>query len=249
MAEDVALPGGTKVPREWLVVGGAVGVGIVGYAWWKRRGAKQNGPTVLTVDPNDAFGATDRVPTGSSDSSGPNDGGDDPIDTDGEWTKAGVEWMTRQGWEPAVIQVALGRYLDHQKLSAGPPNQGDIVRAVKGAYGPPPSGDIPIQMELPGTNPPAGGGGGTLAAVTGLKITGTTKDSVSLEWNPVPGADRYFVGAEGVTDKMDAIFDYTTGTTYTSTERPSGTPITFFVHAEKGDDNGPESRITATTKS
>lgn len=245
--EEVSLPGGTKVKKEWLIAGGALGVGIVGYAWWKKRSGASSGPTVLTVDPNDAFGATDRVNVGSSDN-GQNEGGSEVIDTDAEWTQAGVEYMVKNGWEPAVVQIALGRYLDGQKLSAGPPNQGDIVRAVRGAIGTPPSGDKPIQMELPGTPSGPGTPSTTLAKVANLRVTGTTKNSVSLAWDPVSGAESYYVGVDGITDVSWANYDSTTATSYTSTEREPGQTYTFTVQAQRGSENGPDATITGTTK-
>jgi cellulose 1,4-beta-cellobiosidase len=92
-----------------------------------------------------------------------------------------------------------------------------------------------------------GGGGGSLAAPTGLKVTGTTSDSVSLGWtaSTSTGVTGYAV-YRGAT-KVATV----TGTTYTDTGLTAATSYTYTVVAQDaaGDVSPASAAVTATTAS
>ncbi|MFJ9772400.1 PHB depolymerase family esterase [Kitasatospora sp. NPDC101157] len=67
--------------------------------------------------------------------------------------------------------------------------------------------------------------GSGLPAPSGLTVTGTTADSVSLSWNPVDGAASYEVYRGGT--KVSSV----TGTAYTDTGLTAGTPYGYTVAA------------------
>ncbi|ARF81369.1 PHB depolymerase family esterase [Kitasatospora aureofaciens] len=69
--------------------------------------------------------------------------------------------------------------------------------------------------------------GSGLPAPSGLTVTGTTADSVSLSWNPVGGAASYEVYRGGTRAGTGAV----TGTTYTDTGLTAGTPYDYTVAA------------------
>ncbi len=71
----------------------------------------------------------------------------------------------------------------------------------------------------------SGGGGGTLAAPTGLAVSGTTTSSVSLTWNAVSGAASYAVYRGGVKVGSPA------STSYTDTGLSAGTGYSYTVAA------------------
>ncbi len=248
MAEEVSLPGGGKINKTLLIAAGALAAGIVGYAWWRKRGGSgsSGGPTTLTVDPNDAFGSTDRVTPGGGGSDNSGGGGTPAVDTDEKWTQAATDYLVRLGYDPGAVATALGKYLSRQKLKTTPVNELDIVRAARGAFGPPPrSGDIPIVADE--TTPPDQSGQG-LTAPANLRVVGSTPTHVTLAWDPVAGAKQYEIQLFGREGYHPSVFDTTPNAFYTSGPMPiPDFEYRFAVHAEDGPKNGPDSQVTGRT--
>ncbi len=88
-----------------------------------------------------------------------------------------------------------------------------------------------------------GGTGGTLAAPTGLAVTGTTASGVSLSWNAVSGAASYAVYRGGT--KVGS----PTSASYTDSGLSSGTTYSYTVAAvdPTGVAGPPSGAVTATT--
>ena len=70
-------------------------------------------------------------------------------------------------------------------------------------------------------------------APTGLKVTGTTKDSISLTWNKISGSNILYEvwRLESPTKTPGALLGIYTGTTKTSTNLKSGTTYYYRVRA------------------
>lgn len=154
MADTINVPGLGPTKSVYVYAGGALVLGIVGYAWWKN--AQSSAPTdYVGADPDD-FGVTDYdSPLGNS---GTNSTGSysavDPgaIDTNGEWTLAAHEYLTNTGYSSVAVLTALGKYLARQGLTE---EQVNIVQGAIAAFGPPPvGGPYPITNALPGEPDP-----------------------------------------------------------------------------------------------
>lgn len=152
MAETINIPGLGPTKAVYVYAGGALVVGIVGYAWWKNS---QSQPTdFVGADPDDyAVGDYDS-PLGNT---GGNSSGSftsvDPaaIDTNSEWTQYAIEKMSNVGWEAGSVSAALGKYLSRQGLTE---DEIRIVQTALAVAGPPPvGGPYPITNALPNPNP------------------------------------------------------------------------------------------------
>ncbi len=81
---------------------------------------------------------------------------------------------------------------------------------------------------------------------TGLTVTGTTTNSVSLSWNPVSGATGYNVYRNNVKVTGTPV----TATSYTDTGLAASTSYTYTVtELYSGGESGHSTPVTATTKS
>lgn len=218
MAETVQVPALGQVKRTHLYVGGALVVGIVGYAWWSRgTAAPTDVPAYTEEDVTDAVSDT----PGGAPGAGANDGADGSEGgwqaprTDAEWTQQATDGL-EGSYERQAISDALGRYITRQTL---PALDERIVRAAIAAYGYPPGGRYPI-LTGTGSTPSA------LTEPTGLTVRSTAATSVNLAWNTVPGASGYWVyrsGSDAPADKggdgVATVYGLTPGTTYTFTVR------------------------------
>jgi fibronectin type 3 domain-containing protein len=95
---------------------------------------------------------------------------------------------------------------------------------------------------------PGGGHGSNLPAPTGLSVTGTTSNSVSLSWNSVRGASCYGVyrRSSGDYDFVDLVYS----TSYTDTGLSASTTYYYIVYAaDSNDEFGYPSSVSATTRS
>lgn len=152
MAETINVPGLGPTKSVYVYAGGALVVGIVGYAWWKNS---QNQPTDYVGASEDDFGVSDYdSPLGNSgaNSTGNYDSTDpDALTTNAKWTAFAVEKLSTYGWDAGLIATALGKYLARQGLTEA---EIDIVRAAIAAAGPPPiGGPYPINNALPVPTP------------------------------------------------------------------------------------------------
>lgn len=201
MADTIDIPHVGTVKKQQVIVIGAVAAGVVGYAWWRYRSAPADtGEAEVAPEPEDPYeGLTD----GGFGTGGPVSGYDDrssdtgttaPLTND-QWSVL-VKERLADSYEPAAISGAIGRYLGRQPLSTADQT---IVRAAIAVAGYPPVGSYSIIT---------GGDSELKVAPSGLKGTATAT-TVTLTWQPVPGAVRYRVYRDGVTQNVGASNDTT----------------------------------------
>lgn len=226
MAETIA-----GIPRKYAIVGGAVAVGILGYAWWK------NGSAGASVTPDLQEAAADEYQsplgnTGTNSSLDLSSNVDpDKIDTNAKWTQAAIEGLRSVGYDSQKSAAALGHLLAFK-----PPAdslEAEIMTAAKGMYGEPPvGGPYPIKEPLPNPTTPNPG------AVTGLHAKTVGRYSILLDWNETSNADGYevLVSGGGMTNKIKGVPKFSWDTV---AGLKSGTPYTFTVRARNKKSGGP----------
>lgn len=153
MADTINVPGLGQTKATYVYVGGALVVGIVGYAWWKNAQASANADFVGASPDDYATGEYDS-PLGNS---GGNSTGDydstDPksITTNAQWTSFVVEKLSTYGYEAGTVASAVGKYLARQGLTEA---EISIVQQAIAVAGPPPvGGPYPITNALPTPTP------------------------------------------------------------------------------------------------
>lgn len=178
MAETMKVPGIGPVNQKYVIAGGAVVAGIVGYAWWKRGTENAAAAEPTAVDP-DLIPETERTPvvgdsTGNFPQTDP-----DKINTNADWTQRATEYFATFGnYEPGFVSEALGKYLSGRGLTDKEQN---VVMAAIGAFGYPPVGDHPIKPALPS----GGTGAGTAPVVTipAAQLTASAgRGAVTFRW-------------------------------------------------------------------
>lgn len=187
MAETVKLPVIGPVNRNWVYVGGALIVGIVGYAWWNRstRGTSEESGELLPEDiPQDREPPPTVVGTQNFDDENVRA----IINTNPEWYTAAVEYLSSTGgYDFTFVTITLGKFLARRELT-GP--EADLVQAAKGAVGEPPQGGpwpiIRQTAETPST-------GATKLATPTLRAASPSGNRANLTWNKVTGASYYLI--------------------------------------------------------
>jgi LysM repeat protein len=154
-AEEINLPGVGSVPKTGLYVAGAVVVGVVGYAYWKRRqsAAVAVDTTTGSVGGSDAF--TNPNPGASGSDTVDVSGSSGKPTTNDAWANAALEALGGFYDGPFVV-TTLGKYLSGQPLTA---DEAQLVRSAWAFVGHPPE-DKPILLagggSTPGTPGPVG---------------------------------------------------------------------------------------------
>lgn len=200
MADTVDVPAVGNVQKKYVMIGGALVVGIVGYAWWKRgTGAPPADVPAYSEGDVTADGIADTA--GGSAGGAANSGGADHNDSgvitsDQQWAQRANELLSG-AYDPAAVAEALGAYITHQTLTSA---QAGIVRAAIGQLGYPPGGAYPVQTGT-GSTPSA------LVEPKGLHMRSRTGSMVTMQWDPVPGASHYRLFQEGVSEDVGASND------------------------------------------
>jgi hypothetical protein len=200
MAETINVPGLGPTKSAYVYAGGALVIGIVGYAWWKNS-QNQAQTDFVGASPDD-FGVSDYdSPLGNS---GGNSGGSydstdpDALTTNAKWTAFAIEKLAQWNYDAGAVSSALGKYLARQPLTET--EIGIVQAAIAAAGSPPIGGPYPITNALPsnpatkpyvvyyliGSNPPrwalAGG---------------------SEKWQEISGADKQAQANGWVTEHMN----------------------------------------------
>jgi hypothetical protein len=151
MAETVNVPAVGKTNKTYVYAGGALLIGIVGYAWWKRRTATAVEPINPDALPEDRVPFTDaQVSSGESDSFTAGH----PT-TVSDWVQAATNRLLELGKDPLLVASALGKYITRQPLTL---DEEDVVRSAIGQFGTPPGGDTyPILRQPAQPSTPTGG--------------------------------------------------------------------------------------------
>jgi hypothetical protein len=258
--------GKMNAPKPAVYMAGAAAVGIVAYAYYKRRGntATATDTTGTTtdpsIDPSTGIPWADEMGYGSSagytGASGL--GIYDPttgqyynngygnqvvtaVTTNAAWAQAAEAYLTSIGqYDPAAVAAAIGKALTGQYVTS---DQVAIFAAARAFEGEPPTGYPPLN-----THPPVGqpGGTGTVTGkgpVTNLKVTNTGQGFVSLDWSPVSGAKAYALDVNG---KRSVTVYYSNGTVSGLSRKHH---YTVGVTPIKSDGKlGTRKTISATTK-
>lgn len=175
------LPGMGEVKNKNLLLGGSVVVGIVGYAYWKKRKriptASADGSTT-SVDPN-AIDPSTGVPYGQEQGSGGYYVGSsvaNPYVSQGSTiTQPNPQaYTTNTAWISDAEQYAqnvfgvsygtaasgLGKYIRQDPHGLNP-DEYAAVSEVVGLIGPPPVGTFRLIQAAPTPTPPSGSGSGS----------------------------------------------------------------------------------------
>jgi hypothetical protein len=183
----VKLPGIGTVDKKYVYIGGALVVGIVGYAYWNNARSSGAEMSDYTTEPDYAMdsGVDGYVNPGGSQA---------PVEQDflakpsnnAEWGQKAISVLIDTGFDPIEASTAVGRYLMRADLSV---KQADMIRAAHGQLGPPPTGSYPINStstpNTPTTELPK------LTAPAGLSAHDIGSTTAGFLWNAVTGARWY----------------------------------------------------------
>lgn len=250
----VKLPGIGPVDSKYVYGGGALIVGIVGFAYWRARNAE---PTTADYTSPDEYTEADYAVDdygydgGATDYAGAN-GGSPPTyvdqnpnpSTDSEWSSRAVEVMESYGVPTLAMLAALGKYFAGLEMTE---SEAAYIRQARAVLGTPPGGDKPIKVGAP-TPPAPTPTDKAPGQVTGLKSwgNGPSRMTVPIAWTKVTGAAYYKIY------RTDVAYDVGTST---STQDTIGglTPNTTYkfqvTAVSPGGKEGPKSAVfTAKTK-
>lgn len=233
LSGTIDIPHVGPVKKQTVVIVGAIGGGVVLYAWWHARSTAaapapaDTGPT--TTSGTDAFGADTGIGTVSGyDNSGSDTAQTGPT-TNAEWTEL-VNERLAGAYDPTAIAAALGRYLTRAALSA---TDKEIVQAAIAAAGYPPEGG---NYSLNNTVGPTK----LTTAPTGLHVVGTTQTSVTLAWNKLEGAGYYRIYRSGASTNVGSTDGGNTSITISGLQ--PNTSYTFQIAGDTtADSPGPKS--------
>lgn len=203
----VTLPGMGNVKREWLYVGGALVVGIVGYAWWRHRG--QAAAAAAPVDPN-SIPATDYTNpeqyTGGNSTGNYDTTGGTVISTNDQWTQKAVSLLSDSGFESQFVVTTLGKWLARQPLTQ---QEIELVQAAKAAAGDPPvGGPYPILSAQPsGGNQSGHPYPATQPTTSHVVVAGETMAKIVHDWT-LSHNNNIEPSAQQVADNLRTIYDY-----------------------------------------
>lgn len=211
MGATIKLPMIGTVPRAGVIAGAGVGVLVVGVLWWRKRSMPAAAPAVDAADTtDDGFDTTgddadgiDAYGTAGGGSITYADGSTGAVLTaptnNAEW-EAEVVQLLGGSFDPAALQVALGKYLTGATVVEG--SQDDlIITAARGAANDPPTHSItgyPPAVRYSSstgqtTTPPPAGTGDVTAKPTGFVITKETPTTTTVAFHAVPNATYYQV--------------------------------------------------------
>ncbi len=198
MEGTIKLPllGPTK--KEHVYIGGALVVGIVGYAYWSRRSIEQAEAATVddgTVRPSTADGTDSYIPPGGSlGVGGSTVGGGDavvlPPITNAEWTTRAVNAMVGIGYDPTFVSTVLGQVLARQPVADAASR--DAWNTAVGLMGPPPQGTYSVTVAATPptttnpppttTNPPPTSPGQDTPSISGYKGPARRKPYPKASW-------------------------------------------------------------------
>jgi hypothetical protein len=226
-AETVRLPGGAKLNRKALLIAGAVGAGVVGYAYFTRR-PQAIPEEVVTEGELDAVG-DERIPTTGVpyDPTVPAPAGG--LTDNAMWTQFARDQLTNQGYDGVAVSEALGKFLDRKPLSS---SEANIARAAMAVAGEPPIGR-PWNVLEAQTPASVGMNAPILTASAPVWRNGAWEYVIS--WAPVPGATRYWFQHVGGSS------GYLTTTATTTIRAAAGRTDTWkFAGVNAANVKGPE---------
>jgi hypothetical protein len=144
----VDVPGIGGVKKEWLYAGGALIVGVVGYAYFKRRASGGTVTADVGSGEGDAFqGAA--LPQGAYDAYGNLAANNATSNPPANWTERAIDYLsTAMGYDKQTVGMAITHYLAGDTLT---PAEGDLIGLARALIGPDPL-NTPLKI---GPAPPA----------------------------------------------------------------------------------------------
>jgi hypothetical protein len=232
MAETIKLPVLGPTKRGWVIAGGALIAGIVGYAWWNR--AKTG--VAEEVLPEDIPQDREPPPTVVGEENFDTGEVRAIINTNDEWVSAALERLANAGYDTLFALTTLGKYLARRPLTEAEAN---LVQSALGVAGTPPQGG-PYPITREGASGPT-----TAFAAPTVRARQTSRVSVTISWTPVPDATGYQVRRirGGTPGTGEPWFSVGNKTSHTVTARPVRRSVfAWGVRAVKGTTKGPEAR-------
>lgn len=178
-----SLPGFAENRKAYIAAGSTAAV-YVAWRWYQSRQAGSE-PVDTTMD----TGSVTDVAGGAYGPGNVQYGGTDTGEyvspqTNAEWTREAVQELVSQGWDGALVQAALGKYLTAQPVTT---DEETIIRAAIGVAGSPPVGSHTIiHKSAPAPAPVA-----KPAMPTGFHNTSRGSRTCDVAWTPTPGATGY----------------------------------------------------------
>jgi hypothetical protein len=168
------VPGIGEVKTQYVIATGAVGVGIVGYAWWKKS-TNAATPDPITAGEAQGIGDGTVLPAGFTGNATGAINLNDPtqITTNAQWTKQAVSDLADKGFDTLAVSSALGKFLSRQPVTAA---EAELIRdAIAFEGNPPENGPWPIiPTPVVVTPPPAPTGYVGPAKVKPTSVWGVT---------------------------------------------------------------------------
>ena len=190
MADTVKLPVIGPTDKRWIMAGGALILGIVGYAYWQRSRALPGDVGTGEILPEDV--PQDRLPPSTI--VGEQNFDDENlraiINTNPEWYTAAIDYLVSTGgFDFTFSSITLGKFLARRELTE---QEANLVQAAKGAVGEPPQGGPwPI---IRGTAPGPTTSSNKLTTPSLRVNAGDPRNTnYGLGWNKVTGAAYYLV--------------------------------------------------------
>lgn len=142
MGTQVRIPGDGTIGRTWLIAGGALLAGILGYAYLRRAQSTSPSPTAdQTATPTELPPADiGSVTTGG----GVTDTGKTFITTNAEWAQDATSKLTDLGFDPVAVSTALGKYLSNQFVTK---TEAQYIYTALAVSGKPPIGSFTVRLE------------------------------------------------------------------------------------------------------
>lgn len=144
LSGSFTLPGGKKLPRKPVIIGGFILAGFLGWRWWMKS---QTSPAatgdVASTDAAFPIGGAGAAVSGGSDGGNGDSSGNFSTtpDSDAAWAARAESYLEGVGFGAESVSTAIGLYLAHQPLTD---SQMIIVETALAFAGPLPGGPIAI---------------------------------------------------------------------------------------------------------
>jgi hypothetical protein len=235
----------------WALGAGA-GV-LIAVVWWFSH-RNEGGVTQSVYDPNSDTGATNQEATDPLSDAVNNWLGDNPTSpalvgnpalpspiSNAQWAKQVIDQLLAAGSDPTLVTNAITKYLAGQGLTQA---EKAVVDLALQKFGSPPEGSIAV-IDQPSTS--------NVPVVINLKVTGVTKNTVTLSWDydtksAVAPQGQYFYKTNPP-DPALRVYWIALGPTRSSTFRnlKANTKYTFGIAGTNGTSLGKIVRVDATT--
>ena len=175
----------------------ALVAGGLGITWYLNRGKNSNAVASTGTTGNgvtDATGSGTYNPVGASaggsgSGSGSGNAGTGSFADNNAWGRASVDYLISLGFDPGVVNQAIGGYLSSQPLTT---QQQSMVNSALQHFGSPPLIPAPV-VGGGNTDPGTGGSTGTLDAPGNLHVNKYPGGNAQIVWNADADADSYDV--------------------------------------------------------